>query len=91
MTLLIVFCAGGALALVANVFALLAVAVAFSCICLVGLIASGATHPLAATAASLAALQVGYAFGVLASAYLPSRIALGRRRDETRARTRPHA
>lgn len=71
MTLLIVFCAGCVLALVANVFALMAASGVCAVVYLFELIAMGSAHPILATAAAIAASQVGYGLGMLVTARLP--------------------
>ena len=91
MTLLIAFCAGVLLAFVANVFALVLACAVCGAAYLVGLIAIGATHPVAATVVLFVAIQGGYALGMFANAYLPRRIVLGRSPGEARARNRPRA
>jgi len=63
MLFVIVLCAGCVLGLAFNVFALLSFAAVFAAICLAGLVALGAPHPLLVTASALVALNVGYATG----------------------------
>ena len=67
--------AGLALGLVANVFRLLALSVAFALICVLGAIRLGAPHPVAATLACLFVLQIGYAAGLCLLAQSPRSIA----------------
>jgi len=66
MTTMLMFClsAGLALGLVANVFRLLAVSMAFVSICLVTSIRLGAPHPIATALACLSVLEFGYATGL---------------------------
>jgi hypothetical protein len=66
MTTMLMLClsAGLALGLVANVFRLLALSVAFVSICLLTSIRLGAPHPIATTLACLSVLEVGYAAGL---------------------------
>lgn len=84
MTLLIVFCAGGALALVANVFGLMAACGVCAVVYLFGLIEAGSAHPILSTVVAIAVLQVGYSLGMLTVAHLPSYIILGHRHGDAR-------
>lgn len=85
MTLLMLFCAGCVLGTVANVFVLLIVCVACAFVYLLDSITTtGVSNPLLSIAIGVAALQAGYAVSMLAMAYLPSRIALGRRHRKVR-------
>jgi hypothetical protein len=63
MMFVIVLCAGCVVGVAFNVFALLSFAAVFVVVCLIGLIALGAPHPLLVTASALVALNIGYAVG----------------------------
>ena len=76
--LVIAICAGCVFALVANVFGLIVVATVCGCVYLTGMIVAGAAHPALATAIWLAALQAGYAVGMVTIAYLPANFVIGR-------------
>lgn len=67
--LMLCLSAGIALGLVANVFRLLALSLAFASICLLVSIHLGVRHPFPTALACLSALEIGYAAGLFLLAH----------------------